>query len=187
MAYHQGTNVDVFNGLKSFQEAQENARAFRGLYSTNGELSKASWSRRYFESNRVHILKNPKKRKPYPWCRGIVSKMETFDGKTPQNPRAKKAMTDKRKKENPKNHLLGFKTDFKTMTRIKDEAKRKGVSVSQHLNDKLKPWKRFKSNSRTVNTSSSWRRQTSSTRHQATWHGWRLQSVLHWHRHCWRG
>ena len=34
-------------------------------------------------------------------------------------------MTDKRKKENPKNHLLGFKTDLKTMTRIKDEAKRK--------------------------------------------------------------
>ena len=55
-----------------------------------------------------------------------------------QNPRTKN-MTDKRKKENPKNHLLGFKTDFKTMTRIKDEAKRKGVSVSQHLNDKLNP------------------------------------------------
>ena len=91
-------------------------------------------------------------------------------------------MTDKRKKENPKNHLLGFKTDFKTMTRIKDEAKRKGVSVSQHLNDKLKPWKRFKSSSPIVNTSNSWRRQTNSTPPQATWHGWRLQSVLHWNR-----
>ena len=47
-------------------------------------------------------------------------------------------MTDKRKKENPNNHILGFKTDLKTMTRIKDEAKRKGISVSQHINEKMK-------------------------------------------------
>jgi hypothetical protein len=44
---------------------------------------------------------------------------------------------DLRKKDNPKTTTLGFKTDLKTSNRLKEEAKQRGISVSQHLNDKL--------------------------------------------------
>ena len=45
---------------------------------------------------------------------------------------------DLRKKDNPKTITLGFKTDLKTSNRLKEEAKQRGISVSKHLNDKLK-------------------------------------------------
>jgi len=44
---------------------------------------------------------------------------------------------DLRKKDNPKNWKLTLKTDEKTHNRLKEEAKQRGLSVSQHLNDKL--------------------------------------------------
>jgi hypothetical protein len=44
---------------------------------------------------------------------------------------------DLRKKDNPKNWKLTLRTDEKTSNRLKEEAKQRGVSVSQHLNDKL--------------------------------------------------
>ena len=45
---------------------------------------------------------------------------------------------DLRKKENPRNHLAGFKTDKATQERIRNGAQKAGVPVSQFINDKLK-------------------------------------------------
>jgi len=49
----------------------------------------------------------------------------------------KKAM-DLRKKENPRTHLVGFKTDKTTQERIRHGAQKAGVPVSQFIHDKLK-------------------------------------------------
>ena len=46
--------------------------------------------------------------------------------------------TDFRKKENPRNNHLGFRTDDKTLAKAIAEAKAKGVTISQHIHDKLK-------------------------------------------------
>jgi len=57
---------------------------------------------------------------------------------SPQNPRAKKAMTDKRKKENPRTTKLSLNTDKETARKLRAEASKKGLSISEHLNNKLK-------------------------------------------------
>ena len=44
---------------------------------------------------------------------------------------------DGRTKDNPRNGLLSFRADTQTIQKVKDEAKKKGISISQHLNDKL--------------------------------------------------
>jgi len=46
---------------------------------------------------------------------------------------------DGRKKQNPRHELLSFRTDKKTAQTLKDEAKKKGQSMSQFLSNKLKP------------------------------------------------
>ena len=49
----------------------------------------------------------------------------------------KKVTHDMRKTDNPRNGLLSFRADDKTVQRLKEEAKKKGISISKHLNDKL--------------------------------------------------
>jgi len=44
---------------------------------------------------------------------------------------------DGRTKDNPRNGLLSFRADTQTIQKVKDEAKKKGISISQHLSEKL--------------------------------------------------
>lgn len=91
-------------------------------------------------------------------------------------------MIDKRKKEHPRTTKLTLNTDKETAQKLRAEAGRKGLSISEHLNNKLKAWKRFQSSSPISNISSWWRTPTNSTPHRATWHGWRLHWVTLWNR-----
>jgi hypothetical protein len=45
---------------------------------------------------------------------------------------------DLRKKENPRNHLVGFKTDKATQQRIRNEAERVGMNVSEFVHETMK-------------------------------------------------
>jgi len=47
-------------------------------------------------------------------------------------------MTDKRKKENPRTTKLTLNTDKETARKLRNEAVKKGLSISEHLNNKLK-------------------------------------------------
>jgi len=49
----------------------------------------------------------------------------------------KKVTHDMRKKDNPRNFNLCFKTDAITAHRLKDEAKEKKISISTHLHEIL--------------------------------------------------
>ena len=56
---------------------------------------------------------NPKKGKPYPWCRVIVSILATFDFEAPQKPRAKKTWLTREKKRIRRTIYLGSKLTWK--------------------------------------------------------------------------
>lgn len=44
---------------------------------------------------------------------------------------------DGRKRDNPRDTLITFRAEAKTAQKLRDEAKSRNVSVSQHINDKL--------------------------------------------------
>jgi hypothetical protein len=64
--------------------------------------------------------------------------LATFDFKAQQNLRTEKTMIDKRKKEHPRTTKLTLNTDKETAQKLRAEAGRKGLSISEHLNNKLK-------------------------------------------------
>jgi len=47
----------------------------------------------------------------------------------------KKVTHDMRKKDNPRNGLLSFRADTQTIQKVKDEAKKKGISISAYLHE----------------------------------------------------
>ena len=63
--------------------------------------------------------------------------MATFSPSKPPTENNRYLTMDGRTKDNPRNGLLSFRADTQTIQKVKDEAKKKGISISQHLNDKL--------------------------------------------------